>query len=100
MRSAPTLKIWMTPEASVAMLEKLALLKMALCNAPVFSNASACWTLRLASAVSVFRLRAAAMRLLVYLRTIRALQSSGSAKGRRADVCGKGGLAAIAPASE
>jgi hypothetical protein len=29
MRSAPTLKIWMTPWASVAMLEKLALLKMA-----------------------------------------------------------------------
>jgi hypothetical protein len=29
-RSAPTLKIWMTPLASVAILEKLALLKMAL----------------------------------------------------------------------
>jgi len=29
MRSAPTLKIWMTPRASVAMLEKFALLKMA-----------------------------------------------------------------------
>jgi hypothetical protein len=27
MRSAPTLKIWITPFASVAMLEKLALLK-------------------------------------------------------------------------
>ncbi len=37
MRSAPTLKIWITPFASVAMLEKLALLKMALCNAPAFS---------------------------------------------------------------
>jgi hypothetical protein len=34
MRSAPTLKIWMTPLASVAMLEKLALLKIALCRAP------------------------------------------------------------------
>src|ERR1035441_4123067 len=33
-RSAPTLKIWMTPFASVAMLEKLALLKIALCRAP------------------------------------------------------------------
>src|ERR1700722_15774225 len=33
-RSAPTLKIWMTPLASVAMLEKLALLKIALCSAP------------------------------------------------------------------
>ena len=32
MRSAPTLKIWMTPFASVAMLEKLALLKMARCK--------------------------------------------------------------------
>src|SRR5580704_8433379 len=38
MRSAPTLKIWMTPFASVAMLEKLALLKMAACSAPVSSN--------------------------------------------------------------
>src|SRR5258706_9839341 len=40
MRSAPTLKIWMTPLASVAMLEKLALLKMALCRAPALSRAS------------------------------------------------------------
>jgi len=40
MRSAPTLKIWMTPLASVAMLEKLALLKMALCRAPAWSRAS------------------------------------------------------------
>src|SRR6266581_3907032 len=39
-RSAPTLKIWMTPFASVAMLEKLALLKIALCRAPVLSRAS------------------------------------------------------------
>src|SRR5204862_501745 len=30
----------MTPFASVAMLEKLALLKIALCNAPAFSRAS------------------------------------------------------------
>src|ERR1700684_1688048 len=41
MRSAPTLKIWMTPFASVAMLEKLTLLKIARCKAPVLSNASA-----------------------------------------------------------
>jgi hypothetical protein len=34
MRSAPTLKIWMTPFASVAILETLALLKNALCSAP------------------------------------------------------------------
>src|SRR5580658_116773 len=40
MRSAPTLKIWMTPLASVAMLEKLALLKIASCKAPVLSNVS------------------------------------------------------------
>src|ERR1019366_4584428 len=40
MRSAPTLKIWMTPFASVAMLEKLALLKIALCRAPTLSSAS------------------------------------------------------------
>ena len=33
MRSAPTLKIWITPCVSVAMLEKLALLKMARCSA-------------------------------------------------------------------
>src|SRR5208282_3633218 len=40
MRSAPTLKIWITPFSSVAMLEKLALLKIAFCKAPVFSRAS------------------------------------------------------------
>jgi hypothetical protein len=44
MRSAPTLKIWMTPFASVAMLEKLALLKIALCRAPVRTRASALGT--------------------------------------------------------
>ncbi len=40
MRSAPTLKIWMTPFASVAMLEKLALLKIACWRAPAFLRAS------------------------------------------------------------
>src|SRR5665647_3928733 len=40
MRSAPTLKIWITPLASVAMLEKLALLKIAFCRAPAWSRAS------------------------------------------------------------
>src|SRR5436189_6072014 len=40
MRSAPTLKIWITPFASVAMLEKLALLKIARCRAPAFSSTS------------------------------------------------------------
>src|SRR5688572_6348668 len=52
MRSAPTLKIWITPVASVAMLEKLALLKIALCRAPVFSSALAWRTSMLASADS------------------------------------------------
>src|SRR5450631_273078 len=42
----------MTPFASVAMLEKLALLKIALCRAPVFSRDSACRTSILASAAS------------------------------------------------
>src|SRR5687767_14609883 len=40
MRSAPTLKIWITPFSSVAMLEKLALFRIAFCRAPVFSTAS------------------------------------------------------------
>src|ERR1035438_8050101 len=40
MRSAPTLKILITPFASVAILEKLALLKIALCRAPALSSAS------------------------------------------------------------
>ncbi len=40
MRSAPTLKIWMTPSASVAMLEKFALLKIALWSAPARRRAS------------------------------------------------------------
>src|SRR5580704_3068020 len=55
MRSAPTLKIWMTPFSSVAMLEKLALLKIAFCKAPAFIRAS----LRRAS-VTTFSLPAAA----------------------------------------
>src|SRR5947207_15375643 len=40
MRSAPTLNICMTPFSSVAMLEKLALLRIAFCKAPVLSKAS------------------------------------------------------------
>src|SRR5688572_30463453 len=39
MRSAPTLKSWMTPFSSVAMLEKLALLRMAFWRAPVLRRA-------------------------------------------------------------
>jgi hypothetical protein len=42
----------MTPFASVAMLEKFALLKIALCKAPVFSRVSVCWTSLITSAVS------------------------------------------------
>src|SRR6185295_8681584 len=34
MRSAPTLNNWMTPFSSVAMIEKLALLRTAFCRAP------------------------------------------------------------------
>src|ERR1700730_2473536 len=48
----------MTPFASVAMLEKLALLKIALCKAPAFSRASVCPTSTLTSAVSAAFLRA------------------------------------------
>src|SRR4051812_23654754 len=40
MRSAPTLNNWMTPFSSVAMLEKLALLKIAFCKAPALRRAS------------------------------------------------------------
>ena len=40
MRSAPTLNSWMMPFSSVAMIEKLALVRIAFCKAPVFSNAS------------------------------------------------------------
>jgi hypothetical protein len=35
------LKIWITPLASVAMLEKLALLKIAVCRAPILTIDSA-----------------------------------------------------------
>src|ERR1700733_9801667 len=63
MRSAPTLKIWMTPLASVAMLEKLALLKMAFCKAPVLSSVSACRTSVSSSIVSAPFLWAANMDL-------------------------------------
>src|SRR4051812_7787446 len=38
MRCAPTLKIWMTPSASVAMLEKFPLLKIASCKALAFNK--------------------------------------------------------------
>src|SRR3954471_8312342 len=39
MRSAPTLKSWMMPFSSVAMIEKLALVRIAFCSAPALSNA-------------------------------------------------------------
>src|ERR1700724_3375863 len=51
-RSAPTLKSWMTPFASVAILEKLALLKIARCKGRVFNRASVCNTSLLASVAS------------------------------------------------
>src|SRR3989338_6094756 len=59
MRSAPTLKIWMTPFASVAMLEKLALLTIALCRAPALSSASLCCTSMLAASMPAAWSRAA-----------------------------------------
>src|ERR1700675_517750 len=59
MRSAPTLKIWMTPFASVAIIEKLALLKIAFCKAPVFSRASWCGTSVTPFGVRLLRLIAA-----------------------------------------
>jgi hypothetical protein len=37
------LKIWITPLASVAMEEKLALLKIALCRAPILTSDSSDW---------------------------------------------------------
>src|ERR1019366_2007208 len=58
MRSAPTLKIWMTPLSSVAILEKLALLKIAFCRAPALSSASLRWT-----SVTTSSLPAAAPRM-------------------------------------
>src|SRR3954468_2797051 len=42
MRSAPTLNTWMIPRSSVAMIEKLALVKIAFCNAPALRRAF--WT--------------------------------------------------------
>src|SRR4051794_17568044 len=38
MRSAPMLKSWMMPFSSVAMIEKLALVRIAFCSAPALSN--------------------------------------------------------------
>src|ERR1035437_6998043 len=55
MRSAPTLKIWVTPFASVAMLEKLALLKIALWRAPASSSASLLRTSVMTSTVPAAR---------------------------------------------
>ena len=48
MRSAPTLNNWMMPFSSVAMIAKLALVRIAFCSAPALSNIF--W--RRASAVS------------------------------------------------
>src|SRR5258707_1124415 len=50
MRSAPTLNSWMMPFSSVAMIEKLALVRIAFCSAPAFARAgtSAVFTMLLA----------------------------------------------------
>jgi hypothetical protein len=39
MRSAPTLNSWMMPCSSVAMIEKLALVRIAFCSASVLNSA-------------------------------------------------------------
>src|SRR6185295_12211967 len=57
MRSAPTLKIWITPAASVAMLEKCALLKIALWSARARSNGAMCCISAPGTIVSVCLLR-------------------------------------------
>src|ERR1044072_696428 len=49
MRSAPTLNSWMMPFSSVAMIENLALLRIAFCNAPACSSAAWRWTSTLAA---------------------------------------------------
>src|ERR1700722_10479827 len=43
MRSAPMLNSWMIPFSSVAMIEKLALFRIAACRAPVLSRVSWRW---------------------------------------------------------
>src|SRR3954467_10408408 len=56
-RSAPTLNSWITPFSSVAMLEKFALLRIAVCSAPAIKRSVAM------SAPAVHRLRRAVQRL-------------------------------------
>src|SRR5688572_30164515 len=67
MRSAPTLKIWMTPLASVAMLEKFALLKIARCRAPALSSVSSACILEVASAPSTGAFRVLAVPFAVVM---------------------------------
>src|SRR5450830_249275 len=61
----------MTPFASVAMLEKLALLKIAFCKAPVLSNASWRRTLVMPSAVPAAGLRMARSRIFLGMADLR-----------------------------
>jgi hypothetical protein len=53
----------MTPLASVAMLEKLALLKIALCRAPAWSSASSASLRAVLSAALVMPIRVLLLRL-------------------------------------
>ena len=62
MRSAPTLKICITPFASVAILEKFALLKIALCKASVLMSASWRRISVILSATTAAGMRMAGMR--------------------------------------
>src|SRR5450756_2243038 len=65
------LKIWMTPFASVAILEKLALLKIAFCKAPVLSKASWRRTSVMPSALPAAGLRMAESRSFADMRHLR-----------------------------
>ena len=78
-RSAPTLKIWMTPFASVAMLEKLALLKIALCSAPVLSRASVWWTSKFRSAAA--KAASLGLGMLISFGPIHSLSATGGLSG-------------------
>src|ERR1700676_2108939 len=75
----------MTPFASVAILEKLALLRIAFCKAPVFSKA--CWrrTSVRPSAAPVVELRLAGFGILLgMVERLKSLSARGQLLGRRA----------------
>jgi hypothetical protein len=83
MRSAPTLKIWMTPLASVAMLEKLALLKIAACRALAGSKAASGWTLVALLAVTVAPVRMAGSRTFLGIADLSTIRTDLASRGLR-----------------